>query len=225
MGTPTRFPNGVTNVAANADMRRLPLLDPTVQHVIFDDMAPYVAADYTVTSVGAGSTAAADGKGGIITITTGALENDGDFLEHVTETFLLTAKKAWLKGRFRISAAAESDFVFGLHSTSTTPQAAAHRFLFESVDGSAACYFNVDNNTTDTDSGTVHTIVDATWFTLAAYWDGVSKVELYADGVKTGQMTDVTPSTTELALGFGLLTGAAAAITMDVDYVLAVQDR
>ena len=148
------------------------------------------------------------------------------FAESPGESFLITAgKKAFLKARFQVGDAIQSDFIFGLHSTDTTPQDATLRFLFESVDGSAALYFNVDDDTTDVDSDTVATLADDTWITVAAYYDGKGSIALYADGVKITTMTNVDVPGAEMALGFGYLNGAAGAETTDIDYILAAVER
>lgn len=226
MGTPVRYPNGVTNNGATSPTAMLPVPDPSNVHMYFNDFDVYTAADWTVTATGTSPVAMADADGGVLTITTGSVENDGDFLEAQGESWTITAgKKMWLKIRFKINDVTQSDFVFGLHSTSTTPQTAANRFLFESVDGSAAIYFNSDDNTNDEDSSTVATLVDDTWIVLAAYYDGAGNVELFADGVKITTFTPTTLPTTELALGFGCLTGEAAAQTCSIDYILVAKER
>lgn len=227
MGTPTRYPNGVTTAKVTDDLGSLVILDPTKTHVDFEDFNVYTAADWIVTAVGTSPVAGADADGSAITVTTGAIENDGDWLQRNNEGWIVEAgKKLWLKARVKFDVVDQMDFVFGLHTTSTTPQTATERFLFESVDGSALVYFNVDDNTTDQDSGTVATLVADTWVELAAYWDGKGKVKLYADGVRAADM-DVGASipSGEMALGFGCITGATAAVVMTVDYVMCVKER
>lgn len=226
---PTRFPSGVTNVAATADTGMLPFPDPTRFHVYFNDFDDdLVSWTETATSVGAGTSAAAiaDADGGMLRITTAANENDGLFIESQGETFKVeTGKKLWIKARFALGDAIQSDFIIGLHSTDTTPQDATHRFLFESVDGSAALYFNVDDNTTDVDSATIATLADDTFVTVAAYYDGKGTIALYLNDALVDRMTDVDVPSGELAIGIGYLNGAAGAETTDVDYILIAKER
>jgi hypothetical protein len=99
------------------------------------------------------------------------------------------------------------------------------RYIFESVDGSAAVYFNNDNNTTDSDSGTLHTMVDDTFVTLAAYYDGGTTIQLFVDEAPVATMTSITVPAAEMAVGFGYINGAAGAETTDVDYILVVKER
>lgn len=233
MAAPSRFPNGVGNVAQADPLGMLGMLDPTKYHVFFDDFGGYFDTTNnwteTATSVGTGTSAVTtlDADGGIIRITTAANENDGLFEEWKPgETFKIeSGKKAWIKARFQVGDAIESDLIIGLHSTDTTPLDATHRFAFISEDGSAALFFNVDDNTTDSDSSTVATLADDTWLTVAAYYDGKGTIALYADGVHITSMTDVDVPSGELAVGFGYLNGAAGAETTDIDYILVVKER
>ena len=119
----------------------------------------------------------------------------------------------------------QSGWMVGLHSTDTTPRDATLRFFFESVDASADVYFNIDDNTTDADSSTIATLSDDTYITLAAYYDGVTSVELFADDVKITTMTDIGLPGAEMALGFGYWNGAAGAETTDFDYVFIAKER
>lgn len=205
--------------------------DPSKYHVFFDDFnSPPLATEYTLsaTSVGAGTSAfsAADADGGVARITTAANEDDGIFAELIGEGFLLEAgKKTWIKTRFQVGDAIESDMIVGLHSTSATPQAATLRFLFETVDGAAAMYFNVDDNTTDADSGTVVTLANDTWVVLGAYYDGKGNIELFLNDAKVTTMTGVSVPGAEMAVGFGYLNGVAGAETTDLDYLLVVKER
>lgn len=229
MAAPSRFPNGVTNVGRSADTYMLPFLDPTEWHVYFNDFDDdLVSWTETATSVGTGTSAAAiaDADGGILRITTAANDNDGLFIESQGESFLIEdGKKAYIKARFALGDATQSDFIIGLHSTDTTPQDATLRFLFESVDGSAALYFNVDDNTTDADSSTVATLADDTFVVVAAYWDGKGNIELFLNGSKITTMTNVSVPAAEMAIGIGYLNGAAGAETTDIDYILVAKER
>jgi hypothetical protein len=231
MAAPARFPNGLGTVPSTDPLGMFGMPDPTEYHTFFDDFdTTPIAAQWTLTatSVGAGTSAITvpDADGGLARITTAANENDGIFAEWISESFLVeSGKKLWMKTRFQVGDAIQSDMVIGLHSTSTTPQAATMRFLFETVDGSAAMYFNVDDNTTDVDSGTVATLADDTFVTLGMYYDGKGTIELYANGAKITTMSDVGVPGAELAVGFGYLNGASGAETTDVDYILVAKER
>lgn len=231
MSAPSRFPNGVGNSAKASAMGMLPFPDPTKFHTFFDDFdSPPLSTEYTLTatSVGTGTSAfsAADADGGVARITTAANENDGIFAELIGEGFLIeSGKKAWIKTRFQVGDAAESDLIIGLHSTDTTPLDATHRFAFISEDGSASVFFNVDDGTTDADSSSVATLADDTYIVLGAYYDGKGNIQLYADDVLQTTMTGVSVPSGEMAVGFGYLNGAAGAETTDIDYLMVVKER
>lgn len=227
---PTHFTNGVSNVVAGNPLYEFGMLDPTVWQVFWDDFIhePF-STEWTITatSAGAGTSAIStpDAAGGLARITTAANENDGLFAQTIGEIFLLQdGKKAFLKTRISVGDAAQSDWIVGLHSTDTTPQDATMRWLFESVDGSAAVYFNNDDNTTDTDSATISTMVDDTFVTLAAYWDGIDTVRCYENNVLIDSFTCDVPGA-EMAVGFGYLNGAAGAETTDIDYIFVANER
>lgn len=229
MAAPTRFPRGVTNVSPTSDAYMLAFPDPTKWHVYFNDFDEDVVGwTETATSVGTGTSAAAvaDADGGILRITTAANDDDGLFLESQGESFLIEAgKKAFIKARFSVGDAVQSDLIVGLHSTDTTPLDATLRFAFISEDGSANLFFNVDDNTTDADSSTLVVLEDDTFVTVAAYYDGKGNVELFVNDVKTTTMTDVDVPGAEMAIGFGYLNGAAGAETTDFDYILVAKER
>lgn len=231
MPTPTRLPKGLTTASnVNGALGDYLAPDPTKMHAYFNDFDTFTAGDWTQTaiSVGTGTSAISlpDTDGGIALITTAANENDGLWVQNTSETFLLeTGKKTWIKARFFVGDAIQSDMVFGLHSTDTSPQDATMRFLFESVDASAAMYFNVDDNTTDADSATVVTLADDTFVTVGAYFDGISTIKLYADDLHITTMTSVDIPGAEMAVGFGYINGAAGAETAGLDFLMVSKER
>ena len=228
---PTHFTNGVSDVVTGNPLYELGVLDPTKYHTYWDDFdTTPIAAQWTLTATSAGSGTSAitvpDADGGLARITTAANENDGIYAEWISETFKLeSGKKTWMKCRLSVGDAIQSDWLIGLHSTDTTPHDATMRYIFESVDGSAAVYFNNDNNTTDSDSGTLHTMVDDTFVTLAAYYDGGTTIQLFVDEAPVATMTSITVPAAEMAVGFGYINGAAGAETADVDYIYVIKER
>ena len=222
---------GITNAARTSTLAQMGQLDPTKYITFWDDFIhePF-STEWTITATSGGSGTSVistpDVAGGCARITTAADENDGIFAQTIGETFLLAStKRTWIKARFQVGDAAQSDFIVGLHSTDTTPQDATMRFLFESVDGSAALYFNNDDNTTDSDSSTVATLEDDTFVSVGAYFDAAGNIKLYKNDVHITTMTSITPPGAEMAVGFGYLNGAAGAETTDFDYIFVAQER
>lgn len=228
---PTHFTGGVSNVIPGNPLYQFGMLDPTKWHVFFDDFdTTPVAAQWTLTATSGGSGTSAitvpDADGGLARITTAADENDGIFAEWISETFLLeSGKKTFMKTRFLVGDAAQSDLIIGLHSTDTTPLDATMRFAFISEDGSASVFFNSDNNTTDSDSSSLATLADDTFVTLAVYYDGITSIEAYKNDALVTTMTGITVPGAEMAVGFGYLNGAAGAETADVDYIFVAKER
>ena len=229
MGT-THF-SGITNASRNSTLAAMGALDPTKFLTFWDDFIHEpLSTEWTITATSAGSGTSAistpDLHGGHARITTAANDNDGIFAQTIGEVFLMdSSKKTWLKTRFQVGDATQSDLVVGLHSTDTTPHDATMRFLFESVDGSAALYFNNDDNTTDSDSSTVATLADDTFVIVGAYYDGAGSIKLYLNDAHVTTMTSMTPPGAEMAVGFGYLNGAAGAETTDFDYLFIAQER
>ena len=229
MGT-THF-SGISNASRNSTLAAMGALDPTKFLTFWDDFIHEpLSTEWTITATSAGSGTSAlstpDVHGGQARITTAANENDGLYAQTIGEVFLMdSSKKTWLKTRFQVGDATQSDLIVGLHSTDTTPHDATMRFLFESVDGSAALYFNNDNNSTDSDSGTVATLEDDTFVSVGAYYDGNGNIKLYLNDAHVTTMTSITPPGAEMAVGFGYINGAAGAETTDFDYIFVAQER
>lgn len=228
---PTHFSTGVSNTSSGDPLYEFGMMDPTKWQISWHDfIEPPLAAQWTLTAVSAGTGTSAfstpDVAGGIALMTGAANENDGLWAETLGESFLMLAnKKAFVKARLKVSDATQSDWVMGLHSSSTTPLSAAMRFLFKSEDGAATVEFNVDDNTTDTDSGTLHTMVDDTFVVLAAYWDGIDKIRCYVNGALTETISSSAIPGAEMGVGFGYIAGAAGVDTASFDYLLVINER
>lgn len=227
----TRYENGVTNRPVSDIFNSLKTMDPTRYHQYFEDFDYYTAADWTVTEIGAGGTQALiDGDGGILRITTDALDDDAVAMQKVGESFLLeVGKKAFFKSRLRVAKPLESDFLIGLQVTDTTPFDATDGIYFQKDDGDA----NVDiicrqNATTGSITAVVTTVEANTFLELAWFYDGVDRLYYGYNGVVVGYLT-VTSATflpdTELTVSFSFRNGEAGATTMDVDYIFAAKER
>ena len=238
MSSPTRYPNGVTNVGPRDPMKMLKVPDPTLMHVFYDDFDRYVAGDWTITAVGTGTSALGDADGGALVVTTSALENDGRQHQKVGESFLLASgKQAMFKAKFKLDDATQSDILIGLAVTDTTLIVAAgdgvtDGIFFQKDDGVATLDFYCQKDTTTGQLSTtsVATLADGIYVTAAWYYDGVSSVEYYINGVHKGTLAlTSTPSAylpdTELTVSFAVLAGAAAAKALTLDYILAALER
>lgn len=240
MGSPARFPFGVTNVAKTDAFGMMGQLSPLTYHTYFNDFDHYVAGDWTITRVGTTPTEAlTDVDGGGLLLTISAADNDSDFLQKKGESFLLASgKKMFFAARFKVSDATESDWIIGLQITDTTPLAAAgdgatDGIFFQKDDGDTNIDFYVqkDATTGQLTSTAVTTAAAAdTFMTLSFYFDGARYVEVFKDGAEVAQV-DLTTTLatylpdTELTVSFGLQNGEAVAKTMTLDYIFVAQER
>jgi hypothetical protein len=238
MAAPSRFPNGLTNVAKTNPMGMLGMPDPTKFHTWFDDFDDYDAAQWVVTEIDtdadtAVAVAATSADGGVLNVPCEADELDSTFLQWsgddaatVIETWTFEAgKKLWFKARWKVTDATDTGVVMGLQITDTTPIAVTDGVFFYKADTSATCNLIVEKDSTET-STTAATIADATYVTTAFYYDGKSAIEVYVDDVKVGtSVTTNMPDDEELAISFGLINGAEGVESIDVDYILVVKER
>lgn len=233
MAAPTRYPNGVTNASKdpNAPFRMLPVLTRTSVYEYFNDFNTYVVGDWTITTTEAGAgdatEALTDAQFGVLLITNDAADDDRDFFQKVGESFKFVAgKKTWFEVRFKTSDATQSDLVFGLQITDTTPLAVTDGTYWRKDDGDANLDFVVIKNSTATTATAASTLSDDTWTVLSFYYNGVDGVEYFKDGVKLGTsvITNLCDDE-ELTVSFGLQNGEAVAKTLSVDYIYASQER
>lgn len=228
---PTRFPGGISTATRNSALFDFCCPDPTKAHVYFNDFDTYVAGDWTVTLIGAGGTAAlADADGGVLAITTDALDDDQVTLQKVGESFLLeSGKEAWFKARFKVADATQSDFQIGLVVTDTTPLDATDGIYFQKDDGDALLDVICRKNaTTGSTSATgIHTVVNDTYLTVGWHYDGISELKYFVNDVHKGTLsaTSAYLPDTELTVSMSFKNGEAGAIAMSVDYIFAAKAR
>ena len=240
MGTPVRFPYGVTNAAKAGPLGMYGLPDPASWHTYFNDFDEYVVTTrWTETKTGAGTVAVTDADGGVLLITNAAADNDAVFVQKLGESFLPTSGKRLIgKARFKISDATESECYFGLMVTDTDPfsstagDGVTDGIFFMKEDGSANVGFYVqkDATTGQLTSAAVTTLATDTYTELAFAFDGRRYVTLWKDGAQlttvdlTTTLTTYLPDT-ELTISFGLKNGEAVAKTMSIDYIFLAQER
>jgi hypothetical protein len=234
MSTPSRFTYGVTNVSKDGPYGQMRAPVPQVMHQYFDDFDTYTAAQWTITAVGAGTTALTDVDGGAILLTNAAADNDSRFHQKVGESFLpASGKKMFFAIRFAVSDATQSDWVCGLQVTDTTPLDVTDGMYFMKDDGDTNIDFYVSKDATTgrlTSTAVTTASAAATFMELAFYFDGARYVTLWKDGVQvytvdlTTTLTTYLPDT-ELTISFGVQNGEAVAKTMTVDYIFAAKER
>ena len=221
----------------------LPLKDgspKTDWHEWFNDFDFYLATDWVITETGAGTRAISQAKDGILLITNAAADNDANFFQlrqlasgQVAENWKWVAgKRLYVGARFKVSDGTQSDFVFGLQITDTTPLAVSDGIYFRKDDGDNDLDCIVIKGSTSTGSATaVADISDDTYYVFEMYYDGKTlanggMIQFYLDGVNVANVDlDNVPDTEELCISFGIQNGAAAAKSMSMDWIRVVQDR
>jgi len=207
---------------------QLALLDPGVGYTYFEHFFNYVAADWAVTEIGAaGSEVLQDAAGGVLLITTDALDNDGVQIQKLGEAFIPAAgKPLWFETRIRLVTAAkhvESDLLVGLAITDTTViPGRTDGIYFAKADGSALVGAVTEKASAATTTAGVLTLAAATWYKFGFFCDGVSTCYLYVDGVLVATHTTNIPIV-ELTPTFAVLNGEAGATAWAIDYFKAVQ--
>jgi hypothetical protein len=229
----SKWVNG--NLIFHDGQRWFDAIGPTVCKFLEDFVGtPFASADtpaaWTVTLVegGAGEStvALADGAGGLLLITTDAAENDGVNMQVTKEAFKLASGKPCYFGiRLKVSEATQSDFLVGLCITDTDLLGGVtDGVYFDKVDGSTDINFTLEKNGTETTSASaVGTCADDTYVILEFFFDGTN-VDAYVDGaLQTRLAVTNLPDDEELTPSIHFLTGAAAAETMTVDWIRAIQ--
>jgi hypothetical protein len=201
-------------------------------HEYFNDFDSYTAGDWTITTTEAGAgdatEAISNATNGVLLITNDAADNDADFFQFAKETWkFVSGKRLFFEVRFKTSDATQSDLVFGLQITDTSPLAVTDGIYFRKDDGDANIDFVVVKDSTATTQTAATTLSDDTWTTLTFHYDGSgSDIEIFKDGVSIGAsvLTNV-PDDEELTISFGIQNGEAVAKTLSIDYIHVLQER
>lgn len=225
---PTNFLGGVTNVAESVTLGSYIAPDPTAAHVWFDDFDAYVAGNWTVTETDAGATQAiTDADGGVLALTNSAADNDLNQIQWAKETFRLAAnKELWIKARFKVSDATQSDLLVGLYITDTSPVASkpSDGVFFQKLDGSTSLTLQVGKNSTYS-SATVATMANDTYVVVGLYYDGTA-FQVFANDVRVGSVAATNLVDDEdLAVGIAVQNGDANARTLSIDYLMIAKER
>lgn len=135
--------------------------------------------------------------------------------------------------RFKLSDVTQCDFWFGYIETHSWFIAPNNYVVFHKDDNNAYLDFATRlTAATPTETSEILTLVNDTWYRLGMHWDGEGTIRYFVieDGdfpqtiLETGSHTTNIPAT-ELALGFGIRAGAAAAKHLYVDYIKSAQKR
>ena len=243
--TPTRFPKGVTNVEVTHPLNLFGEPAPMSWITFFTDFAgpsdslPNATdANFTVTKVGAGTIAQADGVGGWALLTNAAGVADSQFLQKRGEAFRFTSDKKMMFGiRFKVSDATQSVVVAGLQITDTTPGDVTDGIFFLKSDDATTIALRVekDDAAASVNLGTAlanDTFIELVWvYDPKKTWNnaGVTtrQFDIYINGAYSTSLaaTTTVPDDEDLCVSFGMQNGEAVAKNMTIDWIFAAQER
>lgn len=199
----------------------------------FEDFFYYVAADWTVTEVDGAATQAlatsAPTLGGVLLITNTNADNDAVSMQKVGHSFDPQAGTIiWCEAAFQASEATQSDWLFGLVVTDTTPLANTDGFYFRKDDGDTNVDFETNASSAASTETGIFTFAADTYAVYGFKVTGTSLVEYYVNGVKQGEFnTNITSSPVRVTFHFqdGDTGGAVGAQTASIDYLMCAQSR
>lgn len=245
MGTPVRFPSGVTNAAPWQALAGYGMPDPFFYHTDFQDFDGQTIADWTVTKVGAGTNVLTAEDGGVLLLTSAAGGSDSVMYQRtaagftfVPQTAVVAGKKSFFRIRLKASDSTLSSIHAGLINTGATPLAAADGLFFLKATAAQTFILRSAIGSVNTDlvipAVAPNAFADATWIELAWHYDGKGTVYAFVNpgtgqnvqGNK-GAVAAFSPTLTTAVLNhsFGITNGAAAAKTLSVDFSMAARER
>lgn len=201
----------------------------------FNDFHSWVADAWTVTEVGTSTQEIEDLRNGVLRLTSGGTEDNGNQLqlggsgdsETIGESFAPeSSKNLWFECRIKSNDVTQHDIFVGLHVQDTTAVASrgSDYIGFRTDDGDALLDIECASGSASSSETGVATLVDDTWITLGFKVTGTSKIEYYVNNVLSATLTTNIP-TALMKLTIGHLTGEGAANELDIDYIICAQDR
>lgn len=247
MAAPTRFLSGITPAASYQPLGHIGIPDPFFYACFEDDFLYYNSGDYTVTASG-GSVAAtaANGTGGRILFTTGAVAGNFAEIQLSTAGFQYVAgKKLAFLCRIQPTIITTNAFIAGLIETNTTPfTSVADGIYFSKVAGSSNIVLTVRKGSATLGTATITgALTAATDIDLGFYVDRSGNIKVFygsnLEGAKRPNTAVLGPnigilnsaltsslSTAQLNPILAFSNGATAAATTGVaDFLFAAQER
>ncbi len=253
MSAPLRLLSGVSSVSSADAKGQIPYLDPTKWVVFMEDFTGplfntasinsttvteggwSVLADANATVSLATDTANSDTNGCFKNVT-GAVDNANMLADTISMGWAMkTGKKFVMETYFELTAAtiASSELFIGLASGEATTNFMAADGLsrtfddgigFLKLDASSTVNTVVgENNAFDTTS-TIGTIVTATWYKLAVYYDGAT-LYMYLNGAQVASLTPTQIPVSVVGPTIYHKTGTGEVQTLLVDYILVAAER
>jgi len=214
--------------------------DPSKAITLYDEFLWFTEADvWTTTEDGgkSGTDGIMDEIGGVYANFCDGDDNDESYCIAAGQSFqFLTGKKMWFEARLRVDEANTDDanVIVGLsdqaganmlQDTGAGPAASYDGAVFFKVDGGTYWQFETSNAAAQVTTATLAAYADDTMIKLGFYYDGVTSVYPYADGVLGTAHTIVLAAQTEAYAFFGLKAGDTNEESVEIDYIKCVQMR
>jgi hypothetical protein len=182
-----------------------------------------------------------DANGGVLSIATGATDNDESYVSSEHEIFAFqTTKRLIFEARVKLTEAATDDanIIVGLSDTVAAnslldngggPMASYDGAVFFKVDGGTVWQAETSNAGTQNTDSSAGAFTTATWHTLTIDYDpndGVTAiVKFFVDGVLGATLDLVIAGLEEMHILLGAKAGGANAETLLVDYAHVLAER
>ena len=234
MISPTRFPNGLTNVDKNTSLGNYGAPDPTKFHTYFNDFNTFTAADWTITAVetGAGSATQSilDQDGGVLRVLNDDADNDYSALQVKGEQFLIEAgKELFFKARFNIASVNTNRMRIGLHVTDSNPfDGVTDSIVFRTNNSNANLSLESSKDSSGLIVSNIATLTDNVDVTVAFKYDGIDTITYFVNDVLGGTFIPGSanlPDDEELTVSVAIQNGAASANSMEIDYIFVAKER
>jgi hypothetical protein len=200
-----------------------------------NDFHSWIADEWTVTEVGTSLQVLTDQRGGVLRLTSGGTEDNGNNLqlggsadgETVGECFApASATNLWLEARIKSDDVTQHDFFVGISVEDTAILATPGQALigFRTDDGDASLDFVSRAGSVSSEASAISTLANDTWIKIGFKVTNTEKIECYVNDVLKATVTTTIP-TELMKLSIAQLTGEGNAASLDVDYIVCAQDR
>jgi len=232
----TRFPGGVSTGDIGSLWQNFTVPQFTRAHTYFDDFDRYSADDWSITTTAYVSTPGStlsDADKGLLNTTNVNGIGGVQIHQGTAETFLFeSGKELWFEARASVVNVTSCTAVVGLCQTSSYDYIGQQVALFVKPPTTSSTLFVVraaDNTSaaSTTVATGIDTVAEATAVTYGFYYNGVSTITYYVDGVLTGSVVNTTMPTLEVAPTFGIISDVTGSATnqLNVDYIFVAKER
>src|SRR5262245_50251385 len=222
----TRFPGGVGNMSLDSGLADLREPFDGAYVTFFDDFTPYTAANYTVTGTGSAAQVAG-GQGGRITVISSA--GGEEALQPAYLPFDLNASKGELffQTRLMVDDATLAGFFAGLSVADTSPYASAPTdgIWIRKTAGTTNAVATLRVGGVDIATGALPAMTALTLYDIGFAYTPSDGVLRAWQGLAQVRLTPATFPSSAVPVTPNLSSFGAAARTLTVDYLWAMQSR